>query len=212
MDNESTPKKLKKQSQIVETSKTLFMRYGIRRVTVEEICQKANVSKMTFYKYFPNKVELVKYIWNSLYDEGFAITDEINAMNIPITEKLRLMIEWKLGFLSEMSPEFIEEFIHVDPELKEFMQEYMQRCYKRLLDYFIDWQKNGDIRPEIRPEFLIAVLDKLQEMFGDDNLRKLYPSNVEFTLELHNLLFYGIVSRPGPVRRTNTMEGGSVNK
>ena len=58
------------------------------------------------------------------------------------------------------------------------------------------WQKKGDIRPEIRPEFLIAVLDKLQELFGDDNLRKHYHDHVEFTHELHKLFFYGIVPRP----------------
>ena len=105
------------------------------------------------------------------------------------------MIEWKMNLLSEMSPEFIEEFIRVDPVLKEFMQDYMQRSYKLFVDYIVDWQKNGDIRTEIRPEFIIAVLDKLMEVFGNDDLRKLYPGYAEFTLELHNLLFYGIVPR-----------------
>lgn len=102
-----------------------------------------------------------------------------------------------MGFLSEMSPEFIEEFIHFDSDLKEFMKEYYQRSYKRFLDYFICWQKNGDIRPEIRPEFFLTVLDKLQELFRDDNLRKLYRDHVEFTHELHNFFFYGIVPKNG---------------
>ncbi|MFC1692338.1 TetR/AcrR family transcriptional regulator [Candidatus Latescibacterota bacterium] len=195
MTNDFNSKKSKKLSQIVETSESLFMRYGVKRVTVEEICQKANVSKMTFYKYFSNKIELVKYVWNSWFDEGYSKIEEINAMNIPITEKLPLMIEWKMGFLSEMSPEFIDEYINIDPELKEFMQEFMQRSYKLFLGYIIDWQKKGDIRPEIRPEFFIAVVDKLQELFGDDNLRKLYPADGELVLELHKLLFYGIVPR-----------------
>ncbi len=198
MTDKSTSKKPKKLSQIVETSETLFKRYGIKRVTVVEICQKANVSKMTFYKYFSNKIELVKYLFNSWFDEGFGKTDKINAMNIPVTEKLRLMIEWKMGFLSEMSPEFIDEFIHTDPELKEFLQDYYRRSYKRFLDYFIGWQKNGDIRPEIRPELFIAVLDKIQEIFSDDNIRKLYHNHVDFTRELHNFFFYGIVAKPDP--------------
>ena len=196
MIDETTRKKSKKLSQIVETSETLFMRYGIKRITVEEICQKAMVSKMTFYKYFPNKIELIKYLWNSWFDEGYGKLDEINAMNIPFTEKLRLMIEWKMGFIEEMSPEFIEEYIHVDPELERFMQDYLQKSYKRFMGYITDWQKKGYIRPEIRPEFFIAVLDKVQEMFGDDNLRKLYSDHVEFTHELHNFFFYGIVPRP----------------
>ena len=197
MDKISTKKKSKKQGQIVKTAKTLFMRYGIKKITVEEICQKANVSKMTFYKYFPNKIELVKHIWNSFYDEGYAITDEINVRDVPITEKLKLMIEWKINFLSDLSPEFIDDFINAGPELKEFMMDFTQRNYIRFIEYIVGWQNKGDIRPEIRPEILLVVMDKLQEMFRDDNLRKLYPDIAEFTLELHNLLFYGIVPRTG---------------
>jgi AcrR family transcriptional regulator len=53
----------RKQLQILKTGLDLFQRFGIKRVTIEEICQTANVSKMTFYKYFKNKNELVRFIW-----------------------------------------------------------------------------------------------------------------------------------------------------
>ena len=44
-----------KNDQIVKIGKDLFYKYGIKRVSVEEICAKANVSKMTFYKFYNNK-------------------------------------------------------------------------------------------------------------------------------------------------------------
>ena len=81
--------------------------------------------------------------------------------------------------------------------MKEFIKGYYQRFYQRFLNYFIEWQKNGEIRPEIRPEFLLAALDNIQEMFGNANLRRLYPDHVGFTHELHNFFFYGIVTRNG---------------
>ncbi|RKY44359.1 MAG: TetR/AcrR family transcriptional regulator, partial [Candidatus Neomarinimicrobiota bacterium] len=40
----------KKIDKIVETGKKLFYRYGIKKVSVEEICKEAGVSKATFYK------------------------------------------------------------------------------------------------------------------------------------------------------------------
>ena len=52
----------KKIGQLVTTAQELMMRHGIHRVTVEEICSDANISKMTFYKYFKNKIELTKSI------------------------------------------------------------------------------------------------------------------------------------------------------
>ncbi|NOZ62096.1 MAG: TetR/AcrR family transcriptional regulator, partial [Calditrichaeota bacterium] len=55
-----------------ETAQDLFFRYGIRRVTVEEICRTAGVSKMTFYKYFKNKIDLVKKLMEKIYDQALA--------------------------------------------------------------------------------------------------------------------------------------------
>jgi AcrR family transcriptional regulator len=184
----------KKHAQIVETAEMLFRRHGIKRITIEEICREAHVSKMTFYKYFKNKIELVKYIITLWFDDGIATTDKINAMDVPITEKLRLMIEWKIGFISDMSPEFIEEFVHFDSDLKEFMAIRSQQSFNRFLEYFSGWKKNGEVRAGIRPELFLAALGKIQELFQDNSLRNLYHNHVEFTQELHSFFFYGIVA------------------
>ena len=58
----------KKYKDIMSTGKDLFWKYGMKRVTVEEICKEANVSKMTFYKYFGNKYELALAIIKSMVD------------------------------------------------------------------------------------------------------------------------------------------------
>ena len=51
-----------KVSQIMLAAKDLFWKFGIRKVSIEEICSKANVSKVTFYKYFENKIDLAIFI------------------------------------------------------------------------------------------------------------------------------------------------------
>ncbi|MBN2410872.1 helix-turn-helix transcriptional regulator, partial [candidate division KSB1 bacterium] len=59
------------------TAKELFFKYGIRRVTIEEICKKARVSKMTFYKFFQNKIELAIVMLKKLYDDAEEDLDKI---------------------------------------------------------------------------------------------------------------------------------------
>ncbi|MCP4398415.1 MAG: helix-turn-helix transcriptional regulator [bacterium] len=59
-----------KQQQIVKTAKDLFFQHGVRRVAVEEIYRKANVSKITFYKYFRDKFALVEHIVLQMLDEA----------------------------------------------------------------------------------------------------------------------------------------------
>jgi AcrR family transcriptional regulator len=187
MTEKSMPQRSRKEKQIVETAEKLFMRHGIKRVTVEEICQKAGVSKMTFYRYFPNKSELVKHIWRNWIDEGFEKFDEIREMDIAFPEKLQKMFEWKQELVSKMSTEFIDEFLSVHLDLEEITQRFFQ--------FIVEAQERGEVRPEIRPEFLMAVLDKLWELVFYDDLLKKYPNIVEFNREIKDFFWYGIISR-----------------
>ena len=50
----------KKEGDILRTAEDLFMQFGYDRVSVEEICREANVSNVTFYKYFKNKLDVLK--------------------------------------------------------------------------------------------------------------------------------------------------------
>ena len=86
-----------KFKQIVNTAKELFYKFGIKRVSVEEICQTAQVSKMTFYKYFPNKIELSKHIFTELIEENEAKYDEIMASDLSFAEKTDIKIDVSTG-------------------------------------------------------------------------------------------------------------------
>lgn len=178
----------KKQRQILETAEALFLRHGIKRVTVEEICQKAGVSKMTFYKYFTNKIDLVKRIWNTWMQEARVKFEEINEIDIPFAEKIEQMFSWKIELLAKMSTEFIEEFLPIDIGVEETKQWF--------LEFISEAEKRGDIRAAIRPELLMAVLDKFYELAQDEDLIRKYPSVIEFNRELKDLLWYGLLTRP----------------
>jgi AcrR family transcriptional regulator len=57
-----------KLREILIAAKELFWKHGFKRVSIEEVCREANVSKMTFYKHFKNKIELIKYLLNFIFD------------------------------------------------------------------------------------------------------------------------------------------------
>ena len=188
MNAKPVQKKSKKREQIIETAKNLFMRHGIKRVSVAEICNTAEASKMTFYKYFSNKIELAEHIWRKLLEEGFNKLDEIDAMDIPLPEKIQLMFNWKQDFVANISDVFIEEILPINIDVEEYRERFMQ--------FIVDAQKRGEVRPEIRPEFFIAVLDKLQELAFDEELVKSYSSFIDFNREIKDFLWFGIYARP----------------
>ena len=47
---------------LVKQARELFWKHGIKRITVEEICSEAGISKMTFYRNFKNKVEIAERV------------------------------------------------------------------------------------------------------------------------------------------------------
>jgi AcrR family transcriptional regulator len=182
----------KKKDRIVDTATDLFTRYGIKRVTIEEICRTAGASKMTFYKYFTNKMDLLKSIWNGWIEEGYRRLDEIDAMEITFREKLQMIIEYKMKMLATMSPAFMDEILHGDPEMKRFVEGEQNESIARFMGYIDLAQERGDMR-KIRPEFFLAVLTWMKDVVRNESLRRLYPNDTEFMREVHNFLFFGIL-------------------
>ncbi|MBN1352453.1 TetR/AcrR family transcriptional regulator [candidate division KSB1 bacterium] len=185
-----------KLKQIVKTAKTLFWKYGIRRVTIEEICREANVSKMTFYKHFANKAELAKFIYIKIQSEAMDKYQRIMAQPIPYPEKVKQSILLKIEFTDEISKEFITDFYKTaDPELVQFFNQKMKEGIQQVLNDFIDAQARGDLRPDIKPEFIQFFLEQMRDMLQDERLIRLYNSPQDLIIELINFLFYGILPR-----------------
>ena len=79
-------KRTKSVNAILKNGKDLFWKYGIRKVTVEDICKEAGVSKMTFYRSFENKYEVAKIILIELANDSYVIFSELFSREDPFPE------------------------------------------------------------------------------------------------------------------------------
>ena len=179
----------KKYRYIVETAEELFFKHSAKRVSVEEICRKANVSKMTFYRYFSNKQELAEHIIRLMFEQGSAKLDEVEALEIPFTEKLQIILDYKLELVEKMSSEYIREYVHLvqGPMAQQWMQRVMQ--------FLQHAQERGEIRADVRPELIMLMADKYSELVDDQRVAQLYPDYTELTKSLWNMFYYGILPR-----------------
>ena len=186
----------KKYQLIIKTSRDLFMRYGIKRVTVEEICKTAGVSKMTFYKHFKNKLDLALFILDNIFQEGVNRYKRIMDQDIPYSEKAKEIIKLKLISTEDLSKEMLKDFYDKSiPEVAEMIQKITQENFKLLLDDLVTAQKKGEIRQDINLHFIIHMLSQMQEMATDEKLLSLYGSTQALASEFINFFFYGILSR-----------------
>ena len=178
---------------LIETGRKLFWKYGFKRVSIDEICREADVSKMTFYRCFENKTELAKTIYLQEINEGVEKFDAILEAETSATEKLRQILLLKLEGTNEVSREFITDFYaSSETGLKEFIEETTRTTWTGLISSFRKAQEKGLFRKDFKPEFLLYLAQYITPMMTDENLLKLYGSPQDLIMEVANFFTYGI--------------------
>ncbi len=184
----------KKYYDIVTTAKDLFWKHGIKRVTVEEICRRANVSKMTFYKYFTNKEELAKQIIKNIFDESMEKYNEMMLSDLPFSEKMKLQVRMKLEGTKDISEEYVKDvYEDTDSELHKYWDKRANEAIETVINYFKDAQVKGWIRKDIKIDFILYIINKFFDFANDDYLISKYDTMQELIVEINKFFLYGIL-------------------
>lgn len=189
----------KRLEALVNSGRTLFWKYGIRRVTIEEICKEAGVSKMTYYKHFSNKNALVKHILDRWINEATEEYNKVMKTDVSFEDKMAKVIQMKIGFAHDISPELVSDLYgNPDMELAAYMEEKMAMSISIFEGTLREAQKKGEIRREIKIEFIVHMLNKMKEMASDRQMIDLYGSTEEWVAEMTGFFTYGILPRSKP--------------
>jgi AcrR family transcriptional regulator len=195
------PKNIKENDSIrklVASGKTLFFKYGFKKVTVEEICQDARVSKMTFYRFFDNKIALVIFIINEMSDEGLRIYRNIMDRDVPFEEKIRDTIRMKHDAANQYSEEFLKD-VYGDKKggVMPLLQQISATAMTMVMEDYRIAQEQGFIRKDLNLAFIPYILNKINEMVNDPVLLAMYGDMHAIMREVTNLFFYGISAITG---------------
>jgi len=186
----------KKYLDIFDTAKDLFWKYVIKRVTIEEICKEAGVSKMTFYKFFRNKIELAKVILKIVIGNSLEKFEQIVNGDLDFHDKVKEMFLIKLESTKDISVEFISDIYKIqDANLHLIINEQRQKSLKIFVDFLIDSQKNGLIREDLRIEFILYYFEQMTHMMDNKDLVAKYDHPQDLIMESMRFLFYGLFPR-----------------
>jgi AcrR family transcriptional regulator len=180
-------------SKILDAGRELFWKHGFKRVTIDDICETAGISKMTFYRYFPNKIELAKTIYDKVIKEGYEKFQSILNENSSPEEKMQKMLMMKKEGTNQISPEFLADFyMNKESELKQFVQERVGQLMKNMIGDFREAQKKGIFRSDFNPEFIFHISYKLSESLDDPQLLKMFGNIQDLIMELSRFFIYGV--------------------
>jgi len=181
---------------LIEATRKLIWKQGINKTTVEHICDEAGLSKMTFYRAYENKFDIIKEILDENYANVAVAFEEIFSKSIPFIEKMMELIYYNMEINKEVSPDLIRDIIKQDnPQMKEYMQEKVDFYRELSLKYIIIEQKKGNFRDDVKIEFVSFFLDHINELILDDRLNNIYESTDELINQLTKMFYFGILRR-----------------
>ncbi|WP_439257947.1 TetR/AcrR family transcriptional regulator [Lonepinella sp. BR2271] len=187
-----------KQNLIKNCTIRLFSQYGWERVSVGDICQQADISRVTFYKYFKNKRELIKQLFLDQIVEMNQQFEQLIVDKLPLDQVIHAMLDMQKQAMTKLysQPMVYDLQHHKDKELTEFFAQLEQQKYQFMHYFFAQLQKNRIIRDDF-PVLLIEVfIRKVDELKRDPELAECYQGKEQqFLKDVLSLLMYGIAAR-----------------
>mgnify|MGYP006289701473 CR=1 FL=1 len=186
----------RKKNTICQTALALYKQYGIEKVNVNDIAQKANVSPVTIYNYFGSKrqmtIEVMKYFIHTLLDHF----QRIMKSDVSFIRRLEKIMFEKNEMVRLWHVELFQKVLSQEPEMKQFMQETYQKNISTMVNEFLqEGREQGYINPDLSQESLMLFLEMFRnlsfnhpEMFETEKKSKIIK-------DLMHLFQYGIMER-----------------
>lgn len=146
---------------LAESIKALMREKAFYRISVEDICAKADVSRRNFYRYFPDKYELLNWVYYEDYFSKLTIREDWtiwdyfpiicqhcyddraffrNALSIEGQNSIRTYVQ------DLLKPLIVHDF--KDTFLSEGSEDfYVTRTTDALFDYMQQWLKTDPCMP-----------------------------------------------------------------
>jgi AcrR family transcriptional regulator len=186
-------------TKILETAGRLFLRYGVKSISMDDIARELAISKKTIYQLFTDKNEIVCLIAKRFFKDQ---KEEFDAIMIEAENAIERL------YMATIKAR--ELFAKINPYILFDIKKYYQDAWVLYLDYeknvmfegtiaiLEEGIKEGLFRPDINVKILATLrveevkLAFDQMIFPDDDF-----SFREVQMQILEHFFYGIVTEKG---------------
>lgn len=180
-----------KKRNILRAALDLFMEYGVQKVSIAEIANKANVSQVTIYNYFESKHNLINQAIIYYIDQEWMGYERLLHSDKPFPEKIKQIIFNKKETARQIHDDFYQYFMQEYSEGNNYMERlYEEKALPRFIELFNEGKKEGFIDPDLSNEAIVFYIEMMKEYMQREDV---YPKILPMTEDLTKILFYGIV-------------------
>ena len=183
------------EKQIQAAAEKLFLHYGFRKTSVEQIAREAGIGKGTIYNYFRNKEELFESCsrhWRNLVNEYLHKHCE-DSLEQPARwiQKVELRLQFIRNLIgsSLVTESVMKELVEATFLLSDQEEELLEETLL-LVD---EGQKRGAIRPELEKLKTAKLLLQIERQWVPRWLSLAdWETVCEEVKQLHELIWYGL--------------------
>lgn len=184
-----------KKKQIIQATLQLLKAKGDEKnITMEEIAKQANVAKTTIFKYFGNKDNLIREVYQSFFEEMIESAKAILAKNKPFEETLIELSQNKIKYFHDMGYTI---YVGMMKYITEKEDDGLSLMAKKLsienqiilLDLFHRGKKEGKVDLKYSDEFLMLYFRTIVEGMSNPQI---YEKIAPYTEEWTDMLMKGL--------------------
>ena len=151
---------------IIGKSAELFLRFGVKSLTMDEIARQLGMSKKTIYQYVSNKSDLVQKVMQAQLDKEDTYIKEVQKTSKNAVEENLRMMTFMCEDLQGFSATIFFELQKYYPESYALFNEHREKvALRRILSNLKAGIKEGyyrrDIDAEIVSRIFVSALDIL---------------------------------------------------
>lgn len=188
-----------KQTQIISEITMLFMKYGIKSLTMDEISRHMGISKKTLYQYVTDKNDLVKKGVGLLIEhEKMMLCSAMDESKTAIDELIGVTkcVSSEIG---EMHPSVIFDLQKYYPEAWKLMEEHKKQfIYNMMLENLKRGINEGYYRENINPLIIANIyMGMVDNMLNPENPINKHTSLDKMHTEIIRYHIKGIANDKG---------------
>ncbi|MDQ0226390.1 TetR/AcrR family transcriptional regulator [Metabacillus niabensis] len=182
-----------KKLDILKAALSLFLEYGIQKVSISEIAKKANVSQVTIYNYFENKHTLINEVMIYFIDTAINDFQKTVTANISFPEKIKTILFNKGEIANQIHEEFYQYLMNEYTTEGNYIEEiYVKKTIPLFTDLIKEGKEQGYVDPNTSDEAIMFYIKMLKEYIQRDDV---YSKVLPLTEDITKIFFYGIMGQ-----------------
>ncbi|MEK7254082.1 MAG: TetR/AcrR family transcriptional regulator [Bacteroidota bacterium] len=188
------------RDEIINRSERLFLRLGVRSVSMDDISSQLGISKKTLYQHFENKDALVEAVISTHSERKQCTIEQLCGRAKDALDEIRQIGAFITASIEDASPSALydlQKYYRKSWELlTDKRDERVAVCIRRNIERGIaEGLYRSDLQPEIIAKLYARLTQAIIELMADVSAAKF--SRQQMIWELHNYHIHGIANVKG---------------